>query len=275
MEPRAYLTELGYSKEDIDAMLADEKQTKLITAAAKSYSEGRTLKQQADAEKEDTARYWEEQTEKLQGSVTKLTAAEKRAAAAEAESARRSAYLKSLADQGYDVPKEMYEGAVADPAKNTPDQKYVSRADLQREIESSAPTLIALQSLSNEYFDLYGKPYLTGEADFAEARKAGKSMRDFVRQKYGFDAKVKERETNALKSQWEAEQAEKLKAKEAELAAKYGNNPDTRVPVPSKFDRVTSQPGFQSDSWKSEESRKANQANRLKKFANVPLNRVQ
>ena len=57
MDPKAYLAELGYSNEDITAMLADEKQSKLITAAAKSYSEGRTLKQQAEAEKAETATF--------------------------------------------------------------------------------------------------------------------------------------------------------------------------------------------------------------------------
>ena len=80
MDPRAYLTELGYSAEDISAMLSDEKQAKLITAAAKSYSEGRTLKQQAEAEKAETATFWEQKTQELQGSVQRLTAAERRAA---------------------------------------------------------------------------------------------------------------------------------------------------------------------------------------------------
>ena len=41
------------------------------------------------------------------------TAAERRAAEAEAEAARVKAYNKSLADAGYDVPKTMYEGVVA------------------------------------------------------------------------------------------------------------------------------------------------------------------
>ena len=36
MDPRAYLTELGYSADDINAMLSDEKQSKLISATAKN-----------------------------------------------------------------------------------------------------------------------------------------------------------------------------------------------------------------------------------------------
>jgi hypothetical protein len=62
-----------------------------------------------------------------------------------------------------------------------------------------------------------------------------------------------------------------MKTKEAELAAKYGSNPETRSPMPSKFDKLTKTEGFKSDSWKSPEGRDANRSARLKKFENVPI----
>lgn len=276
MTIQEYLAAQGLTAEEIAAIVGNEKTAKAMTAAIALADEGKAaksaaeaLKAEADAEKAETATYWEEQTKKVEGSVTRLTAAEKRAATAEAKAAQTAAYLKSLADQGYDVPKEMYEGAP--PPKQDDKPQYISRADLEKELSGTAPTLIALQTLSNEYFDLFGKPYLTGEADFAEARKAGKGMRDYVRGKYGFDAKIAERSEAALKTKWEAEKAEDFKKKEAELAAKYGSNPQTRVPMPSKFDRLEKSDGFKNDSWKSEEGRKANQSARLKKFENTTL----
>src|SRR6266568_6766377 len=131
MDPRAYLTELGYSAEDINAMLSDEKQARLITATAKTHSEAKSERAAAAAEKAETATFWEQKTQELQGSVNKLSAAEKRAAAAEAEAARVRAYNKSLADQGYDVPKEMYEGtgtSVVEPPK------YMTQADIDQRL---------------------------------------------------------------------------------------------------------------------------------------------
>ena len=105
MDPRAYLTELGYTAEDISAMLADEKQAKLITHAAKSYSEGRTLKTQAEAEKAETATFWEQKTRELQGSVNRLTAAEKRASDVTGRAAKVATRQIELANMGYEDQK--------------------------------------------------------------------------------------------------------------------------------------------------------------------------
>ena len=49
MDPRAYLTELGYSAEDINAMLSDEKQAKLISATAKTYGDAKAERAAAAA----------------------------------------------------------------------------------------------------------------------------------------------------------------------------------------------------------------------------------
>lgn len=268
MDPRAYLTELGYTAEDISAMLADEKQAKLITHAAKSYSEGRTLKSQAEAEKAETATFWEQKTQELQGSVQRLTAAERRAAAAEADAARVKAYNKSLADQGYDVPKEMYEGS-AETVKVEP--QFVTRQDMDKMARATAPDLVSLITLSNEYADLYGSPYLKAEEDFAEAQKNGKPFREYARSKYAFDSKRAEKSAKSEQERINGIVAEQMKVKEAELAAKYGGNSNLSTPMPSKFDKLVKQPGFKGDSWKSQQGRDANRADRLKKFENATL----
>ena len=266
MDPKAYLAELGYSNEDIVAMLADEKQSKLIAHAAKSYSEGKTLKQQAEAEKAETATFWEQKTQELQGSVNRLTAAERRAAEAEGVAAQRTAYLKSLKDQGYDVPDTMLGTShVAEPPKP------ITREEMEQGFRKTAPDLVSLTALSNEYYHLYGEPYVQVEEDFRAAQAAGKPLRDYARTKYGFEAKKAEKAQAADQARIDKIVQERLTAEKATWAAANGSNPETRSPLPSKFDKLQKQPGFKSDSWKSAEGRAANKADRLKRFENVSI----
>ena len=267
MDPRAYLTELGYTAEEIAAMLADEKQTKLITAAAKSYGEGKALKDAAAAEKAETATFWEQKTQELQGSVNKLTAAERRAAQAEAEAAKRTAYLKSLKDQGYDVPDEM-----VGTGTHTPEApKYMTADDLKNWGRNTAPDLVSLTALSNEYYDLLGSPYVAVEEDFRAAQAAGKPLREFARSKYNFEAKKAEKAAKADQERIDKIVAERVKEEQTKWAIEHGSNGELRAPMPSKFDKLVKDPTFKSDSWKSAEGRNANRQARLKKFENVSI----
>ncbi len=266
MDPKAYLAELGYSNEDITAMLADEKQSKLIAHAAKSYSEGRTLKQQAEAEKAETATFWEQKTQELQGSVNRLTSAERRAAEAEGIAAQRTAYLKSLKDQGYDVPDTMLGTShIAEPPKP------LTREEMEQGFRKTAPDLVSLTALSNEYYHLFGEPYIAVEDDFKAAQAAGKPLRDYARTKYGFEAKKAEKLQAADQARIDKIVQERVTAEKATWAAANGSNPETRSPLPSRFDKLQKQPGFKSDSWKSQEGRAANRAERLKRFENVSI----
>jgi hypothetical protein len=267
MEPRAYLTELGYSAEDIAAMLADEKQSKLITSAAKTYGEGLAAKREADAEKKETATFWEQKTAELQGSVTRLTNAEKRAAAAEGEAAKRTAYLKSLKEQGYDVPEEMIGATSATP----PPPKYMTQEDFNKASRATAPDLVSLTALSNEYYHLFGEPYVNVEDDFRAAQQAGKPLREFARSKYNFDAKRQEKDKAKADAEYQARFKTDLEKEKAAWALANGSNSETRPPMPSKFDSLQKQDGFKPDSWKSVEGRKANREARLKRFENVTL----
>ena len=269
MDPKAYLAELGYSNEDITAMLADEKQSKLIAHAAKSYSEGKTLKQQAEAEKAETATFWEQKTQELQGSVNRLTAAERRAAEAEGVAAQRTAYLKSLKDQGYDVPDTM----IGAPTGTPEPPKYVTQDDVNRSLRSTAPDLVQLTQLSNEYYALNGEPYVGVQSDFEEWKAKGAAGRfsEYASTKHNFAAKRTEKAQAADQARIDKIVQERLTAEKATWASANGSNPETRSPLPSKFDKLQKQPGFKSDSWKSAEGRAANKADRLKRFENVSI----
>jgi len=272
MTLQEYLVAEGLNGEEISAIVGNEKQAKAMTKALGLAEEGLSALTAAQAAKKETEDYWAEKTQQLEGSVTRLTAAERRAAAAEAEAARVKAYNKSLAEAGYDVPKEMYEGAPSTTTTTTSTSNYLTREDFDKGRRSTGADLVSLTKLSNEYAYLYGKPYLSVDEDFAEAQKAGKPLTEYARTKYGFDAKKRELDQAADQKRIDEIVNEKVKAKEAELAAKYGSNPETRSPMPSKFDSLKKQPGFKDDSWKSPEGRDANRADRLKRFENLTIN---
>jgi len=263
-----YLAEQGLTPEEITAIVGNEKAAKAMTAALTRYSEGTEALTRAQAEKTETATFWEQKTQELQGSVDRLTKTEKRAAIAEAERAQYAGYLKSLKDQGYDVPDDL----VSAPANNTPaEPQYMTRADYEKGMRATAPDLVALTALSNEYYDLHGSPYLAVEADYAEAQKSGKSLREYARAKYNFEGKKNEKAAAADQKRIDDIVNEKMKTREAELAAKYGSNGDLRTPMPSKFDQLKKRDGFKSDSWKSQEGRDASRQDRLQKFENIKI----
>jgi hypothetical protein len=269
MDIRNYLAEQGLTDEEINAVVGNEKTAKAMSSALTKYEEGTTALTRAAAEKKETTDFWEQKTQELQGSVNRLTAAEKKAATATAERARYAAYLQSLKEQGYDVPDDL----VSAPAKQESEApKYFTREDFEKGIRQTAPDLVSLTALSNEYYSLFGKPYVEVETDFTEAQKSGKSLRDFARSKYNFDGKKTELAAAADQKRIDDIVAEKMKTKEAELAAKYGSNPETRSPMPSKFDKLSKREGFKQDSWKSQEGRDASRNDRLKKFENIQIN---
>lgn len=263
-----FLTAQGLTAEEIAAVVGNEKQTKAMTAALAKFDEGSAALTAANTEKADTEKYWTDKTADLERIGGRLTAAEKRAAQAEAESARRTAYLKSLKEQGYDVPDEMVAGAAA----HVEPPKPFTREEATQMMRGTAPDLVTLVGLQAEYQDLLGTPYINIDQDFAEAQRAGKPLREYARTKYNFDAKRTEKQQAAEKTRIDGLVAEQLKTKEAELVAKYGSNSNTSVAMPSKFDKLEKQPGFKSDSWKSAEGRKANRESRLKRFESAPIN---
>lgn len=268
MTIQEFLAAQGLTPEEVQAVVGNEKQAKAMSAALSRFDEGSAALTRAEAEKKETADYWTQKTTELQGTVTRVTNAERRAAQAEAKAAERTAYLKSLADQGYDVPKEMYEGS----STATPEPpKYMTREDLDKAARATAPDLVSLTALSNEYYDLFGTPYVAVEEDFKAAQAAGKPLRDFARSKYNFDAKRQEKQNAASEAAYQKRHAEDLAKAKAEWALTNGSNPETRSPMPSKFDRLSKQEGFKNDSWKSRQGREENRSARLKKFENLPL----
>lgn len=273
---KEFLSEQGLSTEEINAIVGNEKSAAAMSRALARYDEGTSALSAAQAEKSETQEYWTRKTQELEGAATRLTAAERRAAVAESQSAARYAYLKSLKDQGYDVPDSVLDAAApkADPAapRDPANGQYMTREDFEKARRATAPDLVTLTALSNEYQYLHGQPYTSIQQDFEEAVRAGKPFGEYARTKHKFEEKKAAKLQAAEDERVNKLVEDRYKAKEAELVAKYGSNPELNAPVPSKFDRLQKREGFKSDSWKSQEGRDAARATRLKQFENIRIN---
>ena len=275
MDIKVYLAEQGLTPEEITALVGNEKAAKAMTAALSKFEEGTALAtrsaaelETARAEKEEAETFWKEKVQPALSSV------DRKVASANSEAARYKTYLQSLKDQGYDVPDELLAAPAspANPNPNPANPDYMTREEFRRAAAGTAPDLVTLISLSNEYQYLYGKPYIEADSDFAEAVKAKKPMRDFVRDKYKFSDKRKERDAAAEQTRIDTLVAAQLATKEAALVAKYGSNPNLSSPMASRNDKVQKIAEARNDSFKSSAGREAAKKDRLARWENVPVN---
>ena len=275
MDIKVYLAEQGLTPEEITALVGNEKAAKAMTAALSKFEEGTAMAtrsaaelETARAEKEEAETFWKEKVQPALSSV------DRKVASANSEAARYKTYLQSLKDQGYDVPDELLAAPVnpANPNPNPANPDYMTREEFRKAAAGTAPDLVTLISLSNEYQDLYGKPYIEADSDFAEAVKAKKPMRDFVRDKYKFSDKRKERDAAAEQTRIDTLVAAQLATKEAALVAKYGSNPNLSSPMASRNDKVQKIAEARNDSFKSSAGREAAKKDRLARWENVPVN---
>lgn len=275
MDIKVYLAEQGLTPEEITALVGNEKAAKAMTAALSKFEEGTAMAtrsaaelETARAEKEEAETFWKEKVQPALSSV------DRKVASANSEAARYKTYLQSLKDQGYDVPDELLASPAnpANPNPNPANPDYMTREEFRKAAAGTAPDLVTLISLSNEYQDLYGKPYIEADSDFAEAVKAKKPMRDFVRDKYKFSDKRKERDAAAEQTRIDTLVAAQLATKEAALVAKYGSNPNLSSPMASRNDKVQKIAEARNDSFKSSAGREAAKKDRLARWENVPVN---
>lgn len=277
MTIQEFLAEQGLSSEEISAITGNAAQTKAMTAALERFEQGQRAAEAAAAQQKETETYWASKTTDLAKIEETQKALRDKAASAEARLAARQAWLQNLKTQGYDIPDEVLGSTPTTPGVSpteTPrndNGQYMTRDEWDKRARAIAPDLVTLTSLSNEYQYLTGRPYTDINNDFAEAQKQGKPLTEFVRAKYDFAAKHAEKERAAAEASYQERYQKDLAAERAKWAAEHGPNPNTRVPLPSSFDRLSKQPGFDSKSWASPEGRKANREARLEKFRNADL----
>lgn len=280
MDIRAQLAAEGLSKEEIDAIVGNEKYAKVMTSALAKGEEGTAALARAAAdlekatkERKDAEDFWETKV------TPALTQSDARIAEADADRAQMAAHYLALAERGYDVPAEILEKSKKIMGRETtttttttaqPKGDFLTRAEAKQQFEAAAPSFVTVMTISNRYRDLYGAEYLAGDEDFAEARKAGKPFSQFVAEKYKFTEKTNEKNAAAEQKRIDGIVAEQMKVKEAELATKYGSNGELRAPLASKFDKIE-KIAERKDSWKSTKGREESRKARLDRFENVTL----
>lgn len=269
-----FLAEDGLTPEQIKAIVGDPIQAKAMTKALAKYEQGNTLstsakadRDAAEAAKVEAENFWEQKV------TPALAGVDKKVATAQSDTARYKAYLQSLKDQGYDVPADLLT-APSNPNPNSTGRDNATgqftREDFNKEMQGTSETLVTLMSLSNEYQDLYGAPYVAGETDFAEAKAARKPYREYVKSKYKFDEKKTAKAAAADQARIDKIVGEKVEAEKQKLVAQYGSNGETRAPLASKFDKIEKL-AERKDSWKTNAGRQESRKNRLGKFENVVM----
>ena len=276
MDVKAYLLQQGLSEEETNTLAGNEKYRTVLEASAKQFEEAKAARAAADQaladaqkNKTDLENFWKNEA------TPKLLQADQTIAQTRAEKARLAAYLQSLAEQGYDIPKEYLDTPATPPnPAGTPSNggpangQYFTREDAKKEFESTAENLTLIQDLNNEYFQLFGSFPTSLNADLKEARTQNKGLRDFVRAKYNFDGKRSEIEAKKAADREAAIRKEERDKVLAEEAAKR-HDPETRVQLPSNYDALRSGPN--KDTWKTEAGRKQAKEARLRQFANIRL----
>lgn len=279
MTIQEFLTSQGLSGEEITAITGNAAQTKAMSAALEQFERGQAAQAAAAAQQKETETYWASKTTDLATIETKQRELRDRAAAAEARLAARTGWLQSLKAGGYDIPDEIIGSGApvsttgVNPVETprTDNGQFMTRDEWDKRARSIAPDLVTLTALSNEYQYLNGKPYTDINADFAEASKQGKPLTEYVRAKYDFAAKHKAKEDAANEESYQKRHQADLAAERTKWAQENGPNPNTRVPLPSSFDKLASQPGFDAKSWANVDARKAHRQERLEKFKNAPF----
>lgn len=103
------------------------------------------------------------------------------------------------------------------------------------------------QSLSNNYLDLMGKPYVDLQTDLAEARAQGLKLDQYAERKYNFAGKRAERIEAQRKAEEDKFRKDEREKVTKEFQEKFGSNPDTRIPVTSNFSKFKKGEGGSMD----------------------------
>ncbi len=264
MDIRTILKERGVADADAEAMIGNP--------AYKSILEGF----QADAEAGKTALLNAKKIEQdLKDWKTNVVdphylKKDQEFASAQAKLAERTAYLKSLKDQGYDVPDAwLADGPPADPAKTAapviPAGTYVAPADL----DNQGRAYMSLMSMSERARDLLGHG-LDVEAeydDFGKNKRPGEKLRDYIDRKY--ELTTKQRDKDAARVAAEHKAIEDAAIEKYKTEHPQSSSPELATPAATKFDKFQKLPEERRNSWQTEAGRDAATQARQAKYEKV------
>jgi hypothetical protein len=266
MTVKEYLTEQGVSEADQTTYLTNPALVKSIEGAIKLRDEGtsaktaaETLRQEAAEKEANTRKWWENEA---QPTILKN---DTDTASARAEAARLREHLKALKEKGYDIPDAYFTATPpTTPPPVTPPANTRSAQDTAYDYALGVTNLF---DLANEYQVLYGAPLPNAAGLLGEAKAAGRSLTDYVTNKFNFATKRSEREAAEKKKSEDAIRADERTKVLADEAKKH--NPNTAPAIASKAAAVTERHKEGTDSWKTREGRNGMKAERLDRFKDV------
>jgi len=262
MDIKAILKARNLSDENIESLMTNPAFSGVLEGFINEAEQGKTALMNAQ-EIENKLKTWND-TEV----IPYVRKADQRVAEAEARIAQQAAYLKTLKDQGYEVPDSYLAtpppsaDKVVPPTSSNIDSTYID----QRAMDI-ARTNMALVSMSNKYRQLTGQELdLESEyEDFGKNKRPSETLRDYVGRKYDMAGL----ETKRATEKREKELNEIRDAAKKEAIAEYqkvnGANGETRSPRPSKFDRIVTDDTRKS-LWQTAQGRDQATRNRLEKY---------
>lgn len=207
-----------------------EADTKLSTAQQETIK-AEEARRQAELEKNDVHTYVEEYGTAL----TDLTSANAKLSAA-------SAYLKSLKDQGYDVPATLLESTPTPTPTPTLQQRVPGSPAMGGNAFDPAKfrgevgfTLSQWMDANNEHMRLYGVPIPEKSTPLAEeAARARVPIGDYIAKKYKFAERQQAKEKEAYDAKVKADVDKEVERRERERSEREGSNPLLRAGEPSR-----------------------------------------
>lgn len=260
----------GLSEEEAKVIADNPKYAGVYEKLAKEAEDGKTAFLKAQ-ETKDALEKWNQNTV-----IPYVQKADKQVADAQAKISAQATYLKTLKDQGYDIPDAYLSDAAPTPTKvetvATPGKDY---DDL---IQKGQLAQMELIDLANEAYDLTGKRVSVNSEykEFAANARPGETLRSYVTRKYDLEnirsTKAKEAEQKKLDDY----AATRIAAEKAEWAKSHGTNGETRIPQNSRFDKVVEARKADGNTdkdgrplWQTQEGREQARKNRLEKYSQI------
>lgn len=265
MDIKAILKARNLDDASIDNLLTNPALSGVLEAFITEAENGKTSLLKAQ-EIEQNLKTWNETQV-----VPYVRGADEKVAKTQAELASTRAYLKTMKDQGYDVPEAML--GASDPNPNPApkvDPKGYDPKELDTKMFDVARTNMALISVSNKVRKYTGNELdLESEYDdFGKNRRPNENMREYLGRKYdipGLEAKAREASEQKKLDEYAASKVAEEKAK---WAQNNGANPETRNPKSSRFDAIKQEEG-RSKLWQTAQGREQATQNRLAKYSNL------
>lgn len=271
MDVKSYLMSQGTDEETASEIASNPKFASVYEKAAQQAEDGKTAFMKAQ-EIQQSMKTWNETQV-----VPYVQKADREVAAERAKNAAMAAHMKTLKEQGYDIP-DSYLTASETPTVNTPVVNQPNNGGVKTDdMLNYAKANMALISMSNKYRKLTGEE-LDPEheyTDFQSNARPNENLRTYIDRKYDLSAKEAAKESER-KQAYEKGIADAAVAKaQAEWQAKHGSNPEVRIAQSSKFDTIRDerkQSGMDSNgtpSWQTKAGRDQATQRRLEKYSSL------